>query len=260
MKRFLITALGALAYSLVFASVAWAQEGGNGGSVGADVAAVLAPILAAATATERIIEMIFNWYESLILSANRLLGEGRGYLGWTQKQVQKYQVELLKLSNQNDPNALKRAEYQLALAQERLHDYLKSPFYISWKRGSTLILGIVFGVIIAFVVQLQMFKLLLGIEMPQIFSWLDTLVTGLIIGTGSAPVHSLIGLLQNTKDAVYEARTLWKGKSQQTIMEQITADLRNLRAEGAEFSAQAVDEGEGMSKIEVRRYVQHMLR
>lgn len=260
MKRFLITALGAVAYSLVFAGVAWAQEGASGGNAGADVAAVLAPILAAATATERIIEMIFNWYESLILSANRLLGEGRGYLGWTQKQVQKYQVELLKLSNQNDANALKQAEYQLVLAQERLQDYLKSPFYISWKRGLTLVLGIVFGVIIAFVVQLQMFKLLLGIQTSQIFSWLDILVTGLIIGTGSAPVHSLIGLLQNTKDAVYEARTLWKGKSQQTIIEQIVTDLKGPPAEGAEFSAQAVDQDEGMSKLEARRYVQHMLR
>jgi hypothetical protein len=258
MKRLLLTALGALAYSLVFAGMAWAQEEGDGGSVGTNVAAVLAPILAAATATERIIEMIFNWYESLILSANRLLGEGKGYLGWSQKQVQKYQVELLKLSNQNDSNALKQAEYQLALAQERLQDYLKSPFYTSWKRGLTLILGIVLGVIITFMVQLQMFTLLLGLEMPQIFSWLDMLVTGLIIGTGSAPVHSLIGLLQNTKDAVYEARTLWKSKSQQTIMEQIMTDLKNLRGEGAEFSTQAIDES--MSKIEVRRYIQHMLR
>jgi hypothetical protein len=38
-------------------------------------------------------------------------------------------------------------------------------------------------------------------------------LTGLIVGTGSAPVHSLISLLQNTKNAVDKARALWAGNA-----------------------------------------------
>ncbi len=262
MKRFLITTLVALTYSLIFAGLALAQQepGSSNGGGSQDVWTVLTPILAAATTVERVIEMIFDWYESLILNASRLIGEGKGYVGWAQKQVQRYQVELLKPSTQNDPNALSRAETQLALAQERLQDYLKSPFYTSRKRALTLILGTFFGLIIAFILQLQMFHLLLGIELPSIFRYIDTFVTGLIIGTGSVPVHSLIGLLQNTKDAVYEARTLWKGKAQQTVIHQILEELKTSQTEsGGGFAAQAVEQP-SLSNVELRRYVKHLLR
>lgn len=259
MKRFLITTLVILAYSLVFAGVALAQDSGTNGSQ--DVWVVLTPILAAATAVERIIEMIFDWYESLILNASRLLGEGKGYVGWAQRQVRRYQVELLKPSTQNDPNALSRAETQLALAQERLQDYLKSPFYTGRKRALTLILGIILGLGIALILQLQFFHLLLGIQLPVILRYIDMLVTGLIIGTGSVPVHSLIGLLQNTKDAVYEGRTLWKAKSQRAVIDQILEELKDIRAEqGGGFSAQVLEQQQGLSDIELRRYVNHMLR
>jgi len=257
MKRFLITTLVVLAYSLAFAGAALAQDSGANGSQ--DVWAVLTPILAAATAVERIIEMIFDWYESLILNAGRLLGEGKGYVGWAQKQVRRYQVELLKPSTQSDPNALSRAETQLALAQERLQDYLKSPFYTSRKRALTLILGTSLGLIIAVILQLQMFHLLLGIQLPLIFKYIDMLVTGLIIGTGSVPVHSLIGLLQNTKDAVYEGRTLWKAKAQRAVIEQVLDQLKSLPESGGGFSAQMVKQ-QDISDLELRRYVNHLLR
>jgi hypothetical protein len=55
------------------------------------------------------------------------------------------------------------------------------------------------GVIIARVGQLQMFAMLgIGIVPPQI----DVLITGLVIGSGSYPVHSLVGILQQGKGAV----------------------------------------------------------
>ncbi|MEW5959540.1 MAG: hypothetical protein AB1801_17585 [Chloroflexota bacterium] len=261
MKRLLLTTLVALIYSLIFAGLVLAQEpGGSNGGGSPDVWAVLTPILAAATAVERIIEMIFDWYESLILNASRLIGEGKGYVGWAQKQVRRYQVELLKPSTQNDANTLSWAETQLALAQERLQDYLKSPFYTSRKRALTLILGTFFGLVVAFILQLRMFHLLLNLELPSILNYLDIFVTGLIIGTGSVPVHSLIGLLQNTKDAVYEGRTLWKAQAQRAVVEQVLEQLKNLQPErGGGFSAQAAEKP-GLSDIELRRYVQHMLR
>lgn len=178
-----------------------------------DIATLLMPLAAAATAIERIIEMIFNWYESIVLNAGSLLGEGKGYLGWARDEMNAARKAFNQPEIKDDRNALAKAELQLMQAEERLQEYLKSPFYISQKRALTLVLGIVLGILIAFMTRLQMLKLLLGVELNSALAGVDMLITGLVIGTGSAPVHSLIGLLQNTKDAVYEARTLWRGKS-----------------------------------------------
>ena len=64
---------------------------------------------------------------------------------------------------------------------------------------------------------------------------MDKLVTGLLIGTGSAPMHSLIGLLQNTKDAVDSARALWKGEALMNAIgfEATAEEIRQLRQEQA---------------------------
>ena len=59
------------------------------------------------------------------------------------------------------------------------------------------------GVIIAAVGQLQMFAMLgIGVVPAHI----DVLITGLVIGSGSYPVHSLVGILQQGKGAVDSAK------------------------------------------------------
>jgi len=218
MKRLLVTGGLILVFSLMATSVAWAQ--GEGEASAGTVVSLLAPLLAAATAIERIIEMIFDWYESIILNAGSLIGQGKSYLGWARDQVNKWRhaIEWDRLSG----DALREAEDALEEAQERLISYLKSPLYTSRKRGLTLGLGIVLALIIAFLTQLRMFSLL-GIELS--WPWIDTFITGLIIGTGSAPVHSLIGLLQNTKNAVDQARALWSGRAYSQALD---AELKRL--------------------------------
>jgi exonuclease VII small subunit len=89
-------------------------------------------------------------------------------------------------------NRLKEAEAKLATATS-------SSDYRSAKSAATIILGLMLGVVIAAVGQIQMFALL-GIG--TVPARIDVLITGLVIGSGAYPVHSLVGILQKGKDAL----------------------------------------------------------
>jgi hypothetical protein len=224
MKRLLITTVLALAFSLLVTGVALAADGEDTSVTTGEIALILAPLVAAATAIERFIEMIFDGYESLVLSTGDFLGQGRGYIRWAKQQVRELQEAVLQNSSSGDPGVLSQAEDALAAAQDRLADVLKSPLYTSRKRVISLVAGIVFGVIVAFTARLQMLAMIAGLfgggsgtsassTLVEAGRGIDMFLTGLIVGTGSAPVHSLIGLLQNTKDAVDKARALWAGNA-----------------------------------------------
>src|SRR4030095_16889416 len=75
--------------------------------------------------------------------------------------------------------------------------------YISAKSAISIVLGLMLGVIIAAVGQLQMFALLGIAVVPAKF---DVFITGLVIGSGSYPVHSLVGILQQGKDTLDSAK------------------------------------------------------
>ena len=267
MRRVLWVAGWVLVFSLIAGSVVWAQGEGEPAGGSGEIAWLLAPLLAAATAIERIIEMIFNWYESFILNISRFPRQIKGYLGWARQEVARVQEELMK--TQSDPVALRRIEDKLEEAQERLQEYIESPFYTSKKRTLSVVLGVVLGLIIAFTTRLQMFGLL-GIDLR--WGWIDMLVTGMIIGTGSAPVHSLIGLLQNTKDAVDQARALWSGKAIKEAQEAYASMLRKAQRPAAAAvptammrAAEGVEEAEEeealpMDERAFRRRVRGMLR
>jgi hypothetical protein len=224
MKRLLLITALVLAFSLMVTGVAFAQDGTGDAATAGEVALVLAPLVAAATAIERFIEMGFDWYESLVLSASNFLGQGRGYIRWAKGQVRELQAAVLRNSSSDDPRALSQAEDALAAAEDRLIGFLKSPFYTSRKRVLSLVAGIVLGLIVAFTAKLQMLSMIAGLfgggagtstssVLVEAGRGIDMVLTGLIIGTGSAPVHSLIGILQNTKDAVDKARALWAGNA-----------------------------------------------
>jgi hypothetical protein len=65
------------------------------------------------------------------------------------------------------------------------------------------VLGLILGVIVAALGQLQMFAML-GIG--SVPARVDVFITGLVIGTGSYPVHSLVGILQQTKETLDGAK------------------------------------------------------
>jgi hypothetical protein len=94
---------------------------------------------------------------------------------------------------------LEDAQRRLKEAENKLASAANSPDYRSAKSAVTIVLGLMLGVIIAAVGQIQAFALLgIAAVPPRI----DVLITGLVIGSGSYPVHSVVGILQQTKDAI----------------------------------------------------------
>ena len=59
---------------------------------------------------------------------------------------------------------------------------------------------------------------LISIPVPRI---LDMLITGLVIGAGPGPMHSIIGALQNGKDAVGNLSDLAKSKAIKDTMDSL---------------------------------------
>ena len=194
--------------------------------VGATMTLVLAPVLAAAAAVERTLETAFNVIEGSWRTMIAYLGRGLRWLKSAEVEVKqarqfladvadKYNAEMQNIQlGQVSISALtdemqarmELANKMMALAQQRLKDaegnlaaVTSSESYISAKSAASIIVGLMLGVIVAGLAQLQIFAML-GIG--AVPARVDVLVTGLIIGSGSYPVHSLVGILQQGKDTL----------------------------------------------------------
>ena len=197
---------------------------------GANLTLVLAPVLVAATAVERTLESVFNMIESSWHTMIAYLGRGLRWLKSAEVEVKqarqfladasdKYNVEMQSLQiGQTSISAItdtirvkmEAANKMMALAQKRLEDaesnldaVTSSDSYISAKSAASIVLGLMLGVIIAGIGQLQMFAMLGIAAVPARF---DVFITGLVIGSGSYPVHSLVGILQQSKDTLDSAK------------------------------------------------------
>jgi hypothetical protein len=195
-------------------------------AVGANLTIVLAPVLAAAAAVERTLESIFNILEGSWRTMVAYLGRGLRWLKNAEIEVQqarqfldevsdKYSAELRSIQFGQASVATLTEEIQarmhtadrlMAIAHLRLEsaegnlaDLTASEKYIGAKSAASVILGLMLGVIISGIGQLQMFAML-GIDLVP--AQIDVLITGLVIGSGSYPVHSLVGILQQGKGAV----------------------------------------------------------
>lgn len=229
MKRLVILLMVATVLILATAPIALAQ-GGPGGPTGTDVAVVLAPLVAAATGIERLLEWFFNWIESLyqgLIVAT--LGGVAAWYRWARDEwqaayegLQGAARELRKLRGQEAPDESKIREWvrkskefeaQLMAAETRLQSVTKTPQYVRIKQGVALLVGLVLGVILAMQADLRMFHLL-GLEVTPGLEFWDRLITGLVIGTGSQPVHSLVKLLQQSQDAVGRLRDMWQRRGE----------------------------------------------
>ena len=254
-----------LLLKLTLTVVVHAQEGDPAeAATSGDVALLLAPLVAAATAIERMIEMGFSWFESLVISASNFLNVGGTYVKWAREQVNKCRTALLSAAEGD----ISTAEQALHDAEQRLKQWVESDPYVGIKQGLAVLFGIILGVIVAWVSKLQMFKLL-GIDLvamnnagsnaslAQFLAGVDITVTGLIIGTGSAPVHSLIGILQKSKDAIDEARALARAKSWQAMAEALaSAGAGHEVEEGSGKTAEAA----AASALEQERLIRRLLR
>lgn len=197
----------------------------------ANLALVLAPILAAAAGVERTLETVFNIIENSWKSLVAYLGRGLRWLNsaelevdssreWLAQVSARYNQELLSLKIKDGMSAselssqmqdkISAAKTMLDLAEKRLNDaesnlenVTASDGYRSIKSAASIILGLVLGVILSSLGQLQMFAMM-GIG--SVPARVDVFITGLVIGTGSYPVHSLVGILQQTKETLDGAK------------------------------------------------------
>jgi hypothetical protein len=193
----------------------------------ANLAVVLAPVLAAAAGVERTLETVFNIMEGSWKSMVAYLGRGLRWLNSAEVEVDaarqwladtsvRYNDEMRSLQLKPDMSAadlsknvqtkIAAAKTMVDLAEKRLTDAEKnlagatsSDSYRSAKAAASIVLGLMIGLIVATLGQLQMFAMLgIGVVPARI----DVLITGLIIGSGSYPVHSLVGILQQGKNSL----------------------------------------------------------
>ena len=124
------------------------------------------------------------------------------------------------------------AEKRLSDAEDNLSNATSSDGYRSAKAAASIVLGLIIGVIVATLGQLQMFAMLgIGVVPARI----DVFITGLVIGTGSYPVHSLVGILQqgkNTLDSVQDYLGQ-AGKAKQVLSEKPAAAPADAAANSA---------------------------
>lgn len=80
---------------------------------------------------------------------------------------------------------------------------LKSPAYMQFKGGTSLLLGAILGVVIANYTSMRIFAVIEAIA-PNLVTnvpdaW-DVALTGLMIGAVAKPIHDIIGVLAQTKN------------------------------------------------------------
>ncbi len=80
---------------------------------------------------------------------------------------------------------------------------LKSPRYQQFKSGTSLVVGIVFGLLIANFTGMRLFEYLRPLAPEALASlpvvW-DVLLTGLILGALTKPLHDLLGIIAQTRN------------------------------------------------------------
>jgi hypothetical protein len=216
-----------------------------------DIGDLLAPMLAAAAGIERVLEMAWNWIENAGRQLVATLGMGQAWAEYAHKQVKDAEDALKALARAGlpkEPGApgqpgqpaaagapgapgtppaaadvppegsllqqkIALAEVRLKDAQDHLRSAIDSDRYRSLKQSISVVVGIGLGIVIAFMSGLDMF-VLLGLQ-PATWAGhpFGMLLTGVIIGAGTGPVHSVIGLLQQTRDAVDQVANLFNARA-----------------------------------------------
>lgn len=175
-----------------------------------DVAIILAPLLAAAAAVERLLEVIFDFIETqAVVQIVALMARTEKWIGHAEMMAKKARDELIELSlnlssTEKAAGQLQAIEDQVKRAQALVAEVTTaSPVYRQAKRMMTLYFSFLLGLLVASFGNLQVLHLL-GILKPD-HAWLaniDVLLTGIVIATGSGPVHSVINILQQGQEAL----------------------------------------------------------
>ncbi len=194
----------------------------------ATLALVLAPVVAAAAAIERSLETIFDWIETRSGSIVAFLAKSEAWIEEAELGVETARSKFIEAANKvnaelaeqiaqaTDTEAVRLLEgmakvqldileHQVGRAENLLSSVTtRSPIYRQAKRLGALYISFLMGLLIASFGSVQMLHLL-GIfhsDAPGLLTKLDVFITGVVMATGSGPVHSLINLLQQGKEAL----------------------------------------------------------
>jgi hypothetical protein len=175
------------------------------------VATLLAPLTALALAIERVIEVVFDLIEQSLETMGKLVGQAEDSLDWVNKEYSDASEQLKTTVNANkekwvgNDKAVQQAKDQLAQAESRLEkagklleSIPKDPIYRSTKRAISITGGLFLGYLVAIFADQGVF-MYFGVGAPRI---VELVLAGFIIGAGSGPVHSLVGILQGIKDSL----------------------------------------------------------
>ena len=198
----------------------------------ADLMSVLAPFLAVSVAIERLLETGFNWFEQSSRAIADILVAPRETLDWIGREYQDaYQATKDAMDTVGvdaTPEKLQlisNAEDRLAKAEQRLRSWVDAPEYLAWKKALAIWFGLLIGLVISIIGDLGMMRYI-GIPTPRV---IDMVITGLVIGSGSSPMHDLIGILQGGKNALSSLADLAKGKSVKEVAQALSVETTALK-------------------------------
>ncbi len=199
------------AYGLYGAKGIWSAvpqpQNDSAGAAGAISAPtdLLAPLMAVSLTVERLIETGFAWYERATRKASDVLKQFQDTGEWVGRElnnaIQAVENAASKLGADVQTDDLIRfnlAKQRLADAEELIHGWVKAPEYVAFKRASSIMIGIVAGLVVSIGGDLGLLRAI-GIPAPPV---LDMVITGFAVGSGPGPMHTLIGMLQGAKDSL----------------------------------------------------------
>lgn len=224
----------AVAKTLTEGSPLWIlQTPQNLPAAAGDYSTILAPLLAISVAIERLLETAFNWFEQSSRAVADVLVAPKETLDWIGREYQEAykaadeaaETVAVDMTPEN-MELLEITEDRLAKAEERLRGWTGAPEYLAWKRALSIWFSLLIGLVVAVLGNLGMLRLM-AIPCPRL---IDMMLTGLVIGSGSGPMHDLMGILQSGKSALGSLSDLAKG----TAVKQAVAEIQKETARAQE--------------------------
>lgn len=226
----LLLLLATFACGLLWAPAALAQDpaaatsqagAATSGDADAELSPMLTAIVAVSVAIERFWETVFGFLERLGLATSRLFGSGAALLAWAKTEreraaavieslVKEFGKDQTKPLTPDDQQKLAAAEQQLVDAQTRIEEALKSPQYLAFKSAATTGGSLVLGLLLNWKCDLHLFH---AIGFPGVGDAADTVLTGLAIGAGPGPLHSLIKTLTELRGSLGAVADLARGNA-----------------------------------------------
>lgn len=197
-----------------------------------DFAAILAPLVAIAVAIERLLEQFFDYLEMSLINMADFLKAPVEFLKVLQDEyrraysaVQEATQTAAASDTPKSQKALDTAKSKLMQVEDQVRNSIQTPEYIAWKRYITLLIAFIAGIIVAVFGDLGMLRTI-GLPTPRLF---DMLLTGLVIGAGPGPMHSIIGILQNGKDALGKLAETSKTNPLQGSIDELKQEIEALK-------------------------------